>query len=79
MHGLTSYTIRIWEIQKVECIIWFRGREYRHANINKNTTIIFLINGLDNYVVINVIDIDNSNYRRHETHFIKMVNINPKK
>ena len=46
MHGLTIYTIRIWGIQKVECIIWFRGREYRHANINKNATNIFLINGL---------------------------------
>ena len=37
--------------------------------------------GLSNcsYHIIIIIDIDNSNYRRNETHFIKMVNINPKK
>ena len=38
--------------------------------------------GLSNcsyHIIIIIIDIDNSNYRRHETHMIKMVNINPKK
>lgn len=32
--------------RKVKCIVLFRGRKYRHANININATNSFLNNGL---------------------------------